>query len=458
MSTVAATDVVSNPYLSGIFEPVGTEMTLGELEIIGKIPDDLNGYYLRNGPDPVNADPATYHWFTGDGMVHAVYLSEGKARWYKNRWIRSERLATELGIVAAPGPRHSPFDSVNTNIASIAGRTYALVEGGSTPVQFSDDLEVQKFSNFEGTLKDSFAAHPHLDPLTGEQHAITYNARRPDVVHHVVIDSSGLVVREEPVAVEHGPSIHDCGLTARFVVILDLPVTFSLAAAMAGQSFPYRWNASHKPRVGLLPRDGKGGDVIWCEVPPAYVFHIMNAYDLSDGRVVVDVCAFDRMFDGDPAGVNAPIRGLERWTVDPATGKVDIHTIDRDAQEFPRPDERYLGQPYRYGFTVAFPRQDGEQTDASVGLYKHDLIERRREFHAFGSRRHAGEFVFTPRSPEAPEGDGWLLGFVLDEEADRSELVILDTDKFEAEPVARILLPHRIPPGFHGNWINQAAR
>ena len=70
------------------------------------------------------------------------------------------------------------------------------------------------------------------------------------------------------IAVEHGPSIHDCALTRHHVVIFDLPVTFSMKALIAGQQFPYRWNAAHRARVGLLRRDGT--EVSWHEVDPAY--------------------------------------------------------------------------------------------------------------------------------------------------------------------------------------------
>lgn len=38
-----------------------------------------------------------------------------------------------------------------------------------------------------GTLNGSFTDHPHPDPLTGEQHAITYDPAQPTVVHHIVV-------------------------------------------------------------------------------------------------------------------------------------------------------------------------------------------------------------------------------------------------------------------------------
>ena len=446
-----------HPFLSGLHQPMETETTLTELQVTGTLPQALDGRYLRIGPNPVAADPASYHWFTGDGMVHGVRLQGGRALWYRNRWIRSEAVGAALHEQPAPGPRHGGFDTVNTNVTVIGGRTFALVEAGSYPVELSDTLEDQAYNPFEGTLAGSFTAHPHLDPLTGEHHAICYEATRADEIRHVVIDAQGRVVRELPIPVRHGPSIHDCAITQRYVVILDLPVTFSMQAVISGHSFPYRWNPDHTPRVGLLPREGGAADIVWCEVDPAYVFHVANAYDQADGTVALDVCAFARMFAESTQGPDAVSRGLERWTVDPEAHRVHVQSIDSSPQEFPRLDERRFGQAYRYAYTLALPAEAGGQFVLANRLYRHDLEAGTRQVHDFGEGRFPGEFVFTPRAPESAEGHGWLIGLVIDAQAQTTDLVVLDAMDFEAAPVARVHLPHRVPPGFHGNWIATAA-
>ena len=445
-----------HPFLSGVHRPMEAELTLTDLPVTGTIPPALDGRYLRIGPNPVAADPASYHWFTGDGMVHGLRLEHGRASWYRNRWIRSTAVAAALDETAAPGPRHGGFDTVNTNVVAVADRTFALVEAGSYPVELSDTLDEQSYNPFDGTLKGSFTAHPHADPLTGEQHAICYEGRTPDEIRHVVI-VDGKVVREEPIAVRHGPSIHDCAITRRYVVILDLPVTFSMKALIGGHSFPYRWNPDHQARVGLMPRAGTAAEIVWCDVDPAYVFHVANAYDDADGRVVLDVCAYETMFADDARGPDAMSRGLERWTLDPVTRRVAVRTIDRSPQEFPRPDERRFGQPYRYVFTLALPDRHDTQFIGATALYRHDLEAGTRQTHEFGAGRYPGEFVFVPASAGSLEGEGWLVGLVIDSTADTTDLVILDAMAFEADPVARIHLPHRIPPGFHGNWIGRTA-
>jgi len=440
-----------HPFLTGIHKPMDRELTIEDLPVAGTIPAELDGRYLRIGPNPAKPEAKGYHWFTGDGMVHGIAIRDGKALWYRNRWIRSKRVEAETGMPHAPGPRHGGFDTVNTNVLGIGGRTWALVEAGSYPVELSDTLGEQTYNPFDDTLQGSFTAHPHRDPLTGENHAICYEATEPDTIRHVVLSPEGKVTRELPVKVRHGPSIHDCAITRRYALILDLPVTFSMKALIGGHSFPYRWNPDHQARVGLLPRDGAEADIVWVDCPQAYIFHVANAYDLADGRVVLDACVYDTMFAEMNGGPNGRSLGLERWTIDPVAKTVERRTLDTAPQEFPRPDERFFGQPYHYAFTMALP--DGDFAIGGTSLYKHDLAEGTRETHDFGAGRYPGEFVFVPRAEDAPEGDGWLIGLVVDLPRETTDLVILDATRFAEPPVATIRIPHRVPPGFHGNWV-----
>ncbi|MES3101250.1 carotenoid oxygenase family protein [Sphingomonas faeni] len=158
----------ASPFLSGIHRPMEEELTLTELEVRGTIPHALRGRYLRTGPNPIAADPASYHWFTDDGMVHGLAIRDGKAIWYRNRWIGSRSNAVARGTAPAPGPRHGPSDTVNTNIVDLGGRVFAVVEGGSYPVELSETLDGQRYTDFGGSLAGSFTPHPHRDPLTGD--------------------------------------------------------------------------------------------------------------------------------------------------------------------------------------------------------------------------------------------------------------------------------------------------
>ena len=441
-----------NPFLVGIHAPMAGELTLEDLAVEGTIPAGLEGRYLRMGANPVRADPAGHHWFLGDGMVHGLALGGGRALWYRNRWIGSRLAAAALGREAAPGPRRGRNDTVNTNVVEIGGRAFALVEAGSFPVELGEGLEEQRYNPFDGTLSGSFSGHPHRDPLSGEHHAIAYDGGIWDRVRHVVVSEAGRVVRDVAIPVEHGPCIHDCGLTARFVVVLDLPVTFSMRAVVGGQRFPYRWNPAHRARVGLLPRQGDGDSVVWCDVGACFVFHVANAHDDADGRVVMDVVAYDTMFASGGTGLDALGR-LERWVVDPVARRVERRVVDDTAQEFPRIDERRFGQRHRHVYAVSVPPDGDPQLSGATRLFRHDMEAGSREVHEFGEGRVPGEFVFVPAHEGAGEDEGWLLGLVIDTRAQATELAILDARRFEAAPVATVRLGHRIPPGVHGNGL-----
>lgn len=442
-----------HPYLSGIHAPMERELTLDGLAVTGSIPAQLDGCYLRIGPNPLRPDPATHHWFLGDGMVHGVRLRNGRALWYRNRWIRSRAVSAALGEPPAPGPRNGDFDTVNTNVLGHAGATWAVVEAGAFPVRLDEELNTVAHDPFGGTLRHAFSAHPHRDPQTGELHAIAYLGTEQRTVWHVVVDASGRVRREEPVAVRNGPMIHDCMITQNYVLILDLPCTFSMKALLAGHAFPYRWNPRHPARIGLLPRAGRNEDVIWCDMDPCYVFHPANAFETADGRVIFDACVHDRMFAESTQGPDSRRVPFERWRIDPATRSVERRVLDAESQEFPRPDERFLGKPYRYAFTMALSQGGNAAFLAETRLFRHDLEAGTREVHDFGPGRIPGEFVFVPRSDGAPEGDGWLMGYVVDTRNDTTDFLILDACDFAGAPTATVHIPHRIPPGFHGNWI-----
>ncbi|MCJ2062989.1 carotenoid oxygenase family protein [Methylobacterium sp. J-088] len=440
-----------HPFVIGVHTPMREELTLRNLCVSGTIPAGLNGRYLKMGANPAGPTTRGHDWFLGDGMVHGLCIEDGKALWYRNRWIGSRAASAALGRPAAPGPRRGD-DTVNTNVVEIGDRAFAVVEAGSFPVLLSEDLETQRYDPFDGTLAGSFSGHPHRDPATGETHAIAYDGRIWDSVRHVVISPAGRVVRDVSIPVEHGPCIHDCAITTRFVVELDLPVTFSMRAVLAGHRFPFRWNPGHGARVGLLPRHGTAADIVWCAVEPCFAFHVANAYDDVDGRVVLDVVVYERVFASAGGGLDAP-GWLERWTADPATGQVDRRVIDPAAQEFPRIDERRFGQPHRYVYTGSVPADGNTQLVDATQIYKHDLATGERRVHEFGPDSIPGEFVFVPARPEAGEDEGWLVGFVVDSASDTTDFIILDARAFEAAPVATVHLGHRIPPGFHRNWF-----
>ena len=438
---------VENRYLTGNYAPVANEVTATELAVTGSLPEVLSGRYLRNGPNPLSApEPSTYHWFIGDGMVHGIRLRDGRAEWYRNRWVRSAEIAQALGEPVRPGPVHADMDfASNTNVIGHAGRTFAIVEAGARPYELTYELDTVGPTDFGGTLPGAYTAHPKRDPATGELHAVSYYWGWGNLVQYTVVDTAGAVRKVVDIEVGGPVSVHDMSLTERFVVIYDLPVVFDLDAAMSGAGFPYRWDPDYRARVGLLDRDGGADDVRWFDVEPCYVFHPMNAYDDGD-RVVLDVVRHGKMFDTHRNGPDEGPPTLERWTVDVTGDKVVEERLDDRGQEFPRVDERVVGRRHRYGYAGAFL---GNET----ALVKHDLDRRTSEVRLLASAGGASEAVFVPSGPEAGEDDGWVLAVVYDPDRDTSDLLVLNAGDFTGEPQAIVHLPQRVPFGFHGNCV-----
>ncbi|MEO3760046.1 carotenoid oxygenase family protein [Mycobacterium sp. B14F4] len=481
---------MANRYLEGPFAPIHDEYTLTDLEVTGTIPESLDGRYLRNGPNPVGEiDPELYHWFIGDGMVHGVRLRDGKAEWYRNRWVRGPQTACALGEKSPPGNFAISGIGANTNVIGHAGKTLALIESGVTNMELTDELDTVGAYDFDGTLTGGYTAHPKRDPETGELHAVSYSMYRGNTVQYSVIGVDGRARHTVDIEVSGSPMMHDFSLTEKHVVFYDLPVTFDArqavemtvprglrlpsrlvlsaligrvripdpisarqpSGATSDRRFPYSWNPKYPARVGVMPRDGGNADVRWFDVEPCYVFHPMNAYDddPSDGdTIVLDVVRHPKMFDTNRLGPDEGPPTLDRWTVDLADGKVREERIDDNPQEFPRVDERRVGRRHRYGYA---PAVGGDGSDT---LLKHDFVGGRTERRSFGDGKVLGEFVFEPSSPDAAEDDGVLMGYVYDQTVDRSALVLLDAQTLD--DVATVKLPHRVPAGFHGNWVPTA--
>src|SRR6201986_2922339 len=391
----------ANPYLDDFLAPVSTEVTATDLAVTGHIPDFLDGRYLRNGPNPVaEVDPATYHWFTGDGMVHGVALHGGKADWYRNRWVRSAAVRAALGEPATAARNlRAGMQSLgaNTNVLAHAGKTLALIEGGVANYELSDELDTVGPCDFDGTLTGGYAAHPHRDPRTRELPAVSYSFARGRTVQYSVIDTHGHARRTVDIEVSGSPMMHDFSLTDKYVVLYDLPVTLDpmqvaprhrprwmqrparlgmqavvvrgrvpgpIAAMINRQErqvyqLPYAWNPKYPARIGVMPREGTNANgqapVRWFDIEPCYVYHPLNAYSEVRGGsevLVLDVVRYERMFDRDRRGPGEAVPTLHRWTINLTTQAVSSECRDDRGQEFPRINETLLGAEHRFGYTI----------------------------------------------------------------------------------------------------------
>ena len=454
----------TNAFLQGNFGPVRREADFGDLRVTGALPRELNGTYYRNGPNPAFEPKGRYHWFDGDGMIHAVTLRDGKAS-YRNRYVVSEGLREEqragralypglldLGKEMTEAPRFK--NTGNTNIVFHAGKLLALMEGALPTQLRACSLETLGEYDFGGRLRTAMTAHPKIDPQTGEMLFFGYAPIPPYLTYHLAA-RDGTLTRSEEIDIAWPSMIHDFVATRDHVIFLLCPLVFSLEN-IATRGNPFRWEPERGTRIGVMPRNGGNADVKWFSTDASYVFHPMNAYEEGD-RLVIEVARFGRLVFMDPGAQRQP-QGpevnprLHRWTLDLAKGTVESEPLDDRIADFPRVNEGRVGLKHRYGYMAGAGAYMGS-TPLFTEIYKYDQQTGRQETHDFGAGNGCGEAVFAPRSPTAGEDEGYLMTFVYDAAKDRSDLVILDAQNVAGDPIARIEIPHRVPYGFHGNWV-----
>ncbi|MFD3559900.1 carotenoid oxygenase family protein [Streptomyces sp. NPDC058686] len=459
------TDETTLPlYLRGRFAPVPEERDAADLTVRGSLPPDLDGRYLRNGPNPLPGEDKG-HWFTGPGMLHGIRLRGGRAEWYRNRWVRTRELEghpfiredSTVDLAASPA---------NTHVIRHAGTVLALCEVG-LPYWVTPSLETVGPYDFGGRLNTSMTAHPKEDPVTGELHLFGTGFAPPHLTYHRVT-AEGVLLDSRAIDVPGPTMMHDFAITEHHIVWMDLPVV--LDPELAGQGgMPYRWDDGYGARLGVMSRTPGSTAVRWYDVDPCYVFHVGNAYEDAQGRIVLDAVRYDRAgFQhawtdiGGPAGPvgnvgpsgSAGVREpgpasqadsvLHRWTLDPSTGRAYESQLDDRSSEFPTHNETLTGRPNRYLYTV-----NGD------GIAKHDLTRNTGRTHETPGSRFAGEAVFVPAADGTAEDEGWLLSLISNDEGEAGELLVLDAAQLTVQAVVE--LPCPVPSGFHGSWLPEPA-
>ncbi len=465
MSTLASQ---SNPFLQGNFAPWPTEGEAADLKITGSLPRDLNGTFFRNGPNPAFEPLGRYHWFDGDGMIHAVHLENGRAS-YRNRFVLSKGLQEErqaqqalykglLEITPNEAPQFK--NTGNTNIVFHAGKLLALMEGALPTQMDRKSLATLGECDFGGKLFGPMTAHPKMDPRSGEMLFFGYSPMPPYLQFHLA-NPQGELVRSEPIDIEWPSMIHDFAITQDYVIFILAPLLFSVEKLMETGNI-FSWEPERGMRIGVMPRQGGSADVKWFQDEAGYVFHPLNAYNTGK-QVVLDAARFERMLFMNPEQVEPGERSIDapnlhRWHLDLDSGSLKREQLDDAPAEFPRVDERRVGHKHRYGYIAA---QEGDGVDYAAltftAIHKHDLERGTRTERSYGAHNGVGEPLFVPRRADAEEDDGYVLVLAYDQANDTSALDILDARNLTGEPVATVHLPHRVPYGFHGNWVAAAA-
>ncbi len=439
--------------MTGHLAPVPDEIDATDLPVEGALPPELTGRYFRNGPNPRPGE-ISQHWFTGHGMIHGIRLRDGRAEWYRNRWVRTAALDGKPTL-RADGTIDRSVGVANTHVIEHAGRIMALVES-SFPHVITPDLETVGTYDFEGRLTTAMTAHPKADPVTGELHFFGYSVVAPFLTYHRLA-ADGTLVTSADIEVPGPTMVHDFAITDQHAVFLDLPMTFDWERLAKGM--PFDWDDAYGARIGVMRLD-RPGVVHWFDVEPNYVFHVGNAHTDAAGRVVLDAARYGRadaiaMWRGlgpDVAGDAAAtgLARLHRWTLDPTTDVVTETALHDRGIEFPTVDDERVGREARYRYAVA-------DSAADAGIVKFDAALGTVTEHPMPADTVAGEAVFVPSAAtHRAEDDGWLLSITTRRDGSASQLLVLDATDVAGEPVARVTLPRGVPAGFHGSWIDDA--
>jgi len=459
-TTVPGSTLPFNPsvkwWLQGNYAPVFKEVEATDLVVRGALPPELTGLYAKNGSNPPKADSP--HWFFGDGMVHGLRLDAGRASWYRNRYVGTQPHLAGVGFgQGAPGGEGN-----QSNVSTIwhGGRLLTSGEVGFPYELSTTDISTKGVFTFDGKLTTSFTAHPKIDPRTGKMHAFGYGFADP-LLSYYIIEPDGTMSHNEPVSIPTSTMIHDFQITDTDAVFWDLPVVFDLDMAIVwindpvNNPLPYVWRPEAGARIGVMPLAGGADAIQWFDIDPCYVFHSVNAFRRGD-EVIVDVCRLDSMFAPNGEGIGGGSDpALVRWTANTATGKATQEVLNAEnSGDLPSRDPRRVGVEHRFGYlTGTRPNPD---TVELGDIIKHDFSNGSRDVWNPGVTRHATEPLFIPAADDDAEDAGWLLSFVHDDAVNETVLAVLDATAVSKGPVAEVVMPQRVPYGFHGTWAADA--
>lgn len=457
----------------GINEPVRVELDITDIEVEGELPGDMQGAFYRVGPDwqyPPKLGRDVL--FNGDGAVSMFEFHGGRAS-LKHRYVRTEKFRLERSAGRAlygayrnpytddPSVRGRRRGTANTNIVLHGGALLALKED-SPPVELDPyTLETRGDWLFSGSLTSpTFTAHPKVDPRTGQMIAFGYGVtglQSPDIAYFE-ISREGRITHEVRLDIPYFCMVHDFGVTRDYVVFPIIPCVGTGEDALKQGSPFYGWDSQKDVFLGVLPRGGEARDVRWFKAPNQFISHVMNAFN-EGTKVHIDVPVCETTLfpwfpdvKGSPFDPTKARPRLTRWTVDFAAKRNTFEESVRLSEfvgEFPRTDARWQTMRYRHGWMLGFGGTRNE-------LAHIDLERRVTKTYSAGDDISVQEPCFVPRSPTAAEGDGYLLQVATHRVTMRTMLFVYDALSIEDGPLARLKLPLRLRPAFHGNWYSTA--
>ncbi|MBW0272747.1 apocarotenoid-15,15'-oxygenase [Nocardia sp. MH4] len=480
LTTLPADD--DHPYRTGAWRPQTVERSADDLEIVGELPADLDGVYLRNTENPVHpALQGRYHPFDGDGMIHAVGFRDGKA-FYRNRFVKTDGFLAEqeAGGPLWAGIAENPERSVRQDGWGARGRmkdassTDVIVHNGKALTSFwqcgdlytldPTTLETVGKATWNGQFPTSLgvSAHPKVDERTGELLFFNYSTDAP-YMHYGVVDAQDRLAHYVDIELPGSRLPHDMAFTDNYAILNDCPL-FWLPEALEAGRYVSRFHPDIPLRLGVIPRRGTSDQIRWFEASSTYVLHWTNAYETGDEIVLEgfhqehpepedtgDGGIYQRMFRFlalDRMGTH-----LHRWRLNLRTGEVREERLSDSVTEFGMINPRHAGRSHRYTY-AATGRPGWFLFD---GLVKHDTVTGQEERFVFGDGVFGSETAMAPRVGGTEEDDGYLVTIVSNVDEDLSECLVFDAARVADGPVARIRLPERVSSGTHSTWAPGSA-
>ncbi|MDP1575107.1 MAG: carotenoid oxygenase family protein [Coxiellaceae bacterium] len=447
----------NNVFLQGNFSPVFDELSVDQLPIVGKLPEDLCGVYMRNGPNP-QFSPFSYTFpFDGDGMIHAVYFEKGDVT-YKNRFIVTDQLKVErrfgeavYGGIDCPVIRSesklAPSDSkmpvkIGRFIHIIRqANTYLAMHESTSAYEITRELDtVGEWNPTNATLPVDVNAHTRVDPDTGERFFISYSEK--PIITYLVLDKFGKVSQQGEVAIPYSCMVHDFVMTKNHLVIFLCPAILDLF----GKNGVIEWKPEYKTKIVILNKNALStvSDII--ETEAFYTFHFANAYEI-DEKIIVDHMRYDNMFLNIE---NASVPNLYRSCISLKDRQCAHEKLDNRNVEFPRINDHFDSKPYSYIYAAL--NTCAENGNTMQAIIKYDMKNNTSTIHDFGECE-VDEPVFVAKKNAIEEDDGYVLCFVFCKKTNSSELVILDAKSLSERPISTVKMPQRIPHGLHGSWF-----
>ncbi|KAJ0764831.1 putative oxidoreductase [Helianthus annuus] len=478
--------------LSDNFSPVD-ELPPTDCEVIeGTLPSCLDGAYFRNGPNPQFLPRGPYHLFDGDGMLHAIRISNGKAS-LCSRYIKTYKysIEKEAGFPIIPNV-FSGFNGVtasaarmavtagrflagqfdptkgiglaNTSLAFFGNRLFALGESDlpyAVKLAPDGDIITVGREDFDGKLFMSMTAHPKIDPVTKEAFAFRYGPV-PPFLTFFRFNENGEKQADVPIFSMTSPSfLHDFAITKNYAIFPEIQIGMSPMEMLGGGS-PVSADAGKVPRLGLIPRYAKDeSEMKWFEVPGFNVIHCINAWEEDGGDTVVMVAPNILSVEHTLERMDLIHASVEKVKINLKTGMVSRHPLSTRNLDFAVLNPAFVAVKNRYmycGVGDPMPKISGV-VKLDVSLSEADRRECIVASQMFGPGCYGGEPFFVAREPDNPdadEDDGYVVSYVHNENTGESRFVVMDAKSPTLEIVAAVKLPHRVPYGFHGLFVRES--